>query len=93
MELQAPLLHDELPFEDRVKDSYVVYLLPGHSLDDHATAIQRDLKPHIDHVYSFIKEKVVYVAQSVDKKLLDAIRADRKVEKVEVNGASKIAAD
>ncbi|KAF5027006.1 hypothetical protein F66182_881 [Fusarium sp. NRRL 66182] len=92
MACQAPLLNDDLPSKDRVKDSYIVYLRPGYSLDDHANAIQGGLESHIDHVYSFIKEKVVYVAVSVDKTLLAAIRADPKVEKVEVQGSVNPAA-
>lgn len=88
MTRQAPLLNSDLAPDNRVKDSYVIYLRPGHSLDDHAKAIKHDLKPHIDHVYSFIEEKVVYVGIAIDKDLLAAIRGDAKVEKVEVQGSA-----
>ncbi|CAF3457601.1 unnamed protein product [Fusarium graminearum] len=84
----APLVNSDLAPDNRVKDSYVIYLRPGHSLDDHAKAIKHDLKQHIDHVYSFIEDKVVYVGMAIDKDLLAAIRGDPKVEKVEVQGSA-----
>lgn len=67
-----------------MNSNYIVYLLPGHSLADHVKKVSPDLMKHVDHVYSFITDQVVYVGKGVDASLLAAIKADTNVETVEV---------
>lgn len=72
-----------------LKGDYVIYLNPGHSLEDHALTVSSDLMKHVDHVYTFFTDRVVYVAKDIDASMLAAIRADAKVESVEVEGGQR----
>ncbi|TVY27984.1 hypothetical protein LHYA1_G003487 [Lachnellula hyalina] len=78
---RAPLHNCD--YESLVPNSYVIYLTPGHSLEQHSEAVGKDMKPLVHHVFDMYTEKVVYVGRPVDGSLLEAIRADEGVELVE----------
>jgi hypothetical protein len=71
---------------DVVSQSYIVYLAPGHSLEQHSAIIKKDITPYVEHIYDMYTEKVVYVGKRIDQDLLQAIRADKRVELVECDG-------
>lgn len=89
---KAPLTPEGTdPKKDLVEPiSYLVYLTPGHGLEKLSKAIGRDITPHVRNVLDFeyyVKNnQVVFVAERVDDKLLDAIRSDIGVEQVQYNG-------
>jgi hypothetical protein len=74
--------HDTKP-EEVVAGQYGVFLFPGHSLEQHSEFIKTDLTPHIMHIFSFDKNRVIYSARDVNDLLLAAIRSDPGVEYVE----------
>jgi hypothetical protein len=79
---QAPLKGCDIPLEEIFPQSYFVHLAPGHSLEQHSTAIIRDIQPHILYILDFYKEQIVYVGRGIDEELLAAIRTDPGVNVV-----------
>ncbi|KAI5357329.1 hypothetical protein Slin14017_G123380 [Septoria linicola] len=89
---QAPLHHYDSPA--RVPDQYVVYLEPGHSLENHKQRVNIEgLSDAITFVFDKLyPDKICYNAQ-LDAGLLAAVRADPGVELVECDMRIYAAAD
>ena len=70
-------------------DSYIIHLTPYHSLRQHSVAISNavhsDINPHVDNIFDFIRDKVVYVGKAIDEELLAAVRSDEEFEHVSCN--------
>ncbi|KAF2428961.1 hypothetical protein EJ08DRAFT_572453, partial [Tothia fuscella] len=63
---------------------HIVYLRPGHSLQDHSAVIGRNIEPYVHKVLTSVyKDKVIYITKRIDEALLAAIRADPKVENLD----------
>ena len=83
---QAPFFNPNAPLEDDVSpDSYLIYLTPGYSLDEHKAH-----HGHPEHVGGLLdrgrkgyKDNIVYVGTNFNDELLAKIRADPKVVMVE----------
>jgi len=74
--------------------SYLIYLARGHTLQKHSEAIDRDITPYIREIlklpYYVERDQVVFSCERVDDKMLDDIRSDPGVERVEYNGQWKL---
>ena len=80
---EAPLLPHNADLEKFVPGFYGVYLVPGHTLQQHFEAVKTDLTPHIYNVFDRLyPDRVVYGCKNVDGELLAAIRSDSGVEAV-----------
>jgi len=66
----------------------MVHLLPGHSVEAHSRAINRDLESHIlSKPYKLIwRNGMVYIGYGIDEEFLKDIRADPGVEFVACDG-------
>ena len=92
---QAPLIPEDLPEEDRIPESYIVFLHQGCSLDEHKRTLARqgvDLESKIQNIFP---EKVgrygtYYGADDIDDEALEAIRADVNVDVVEYERSPKM---
>ncbi|KAL9105764.1 MAG: hypothetical protein Q9227_009112 [Pyrenula ochraceoflavens] len=62
---------------------YMVQLRPGRTLQQHSEAVGMDMAPHVDMVFKFIIDRAYYVGQGVEESLLERIRRDEGVLKVE----------
>ncbi|KAF2191788.1 hypothetical protein K469DRAFT_718807 [Zopfia rhizophila CBS 207.26] len=82
-ECKAPMRYCEEPEDpfEIVPGSFIVYLIPGHSLEQHNQAVGTNMGPYITGIFSIVyPDKVVYTCEGVNDDLLVAIRKDCGVE-------------
>ncbi|KAK3332696.1 hypothetical protein B0T19DRAFT_398439 [Cercophora scortea] len=69
---------------------YLVRLAPGHTLEKHSEAIGRDIQPYVVMILNMekyrVRNQVLFTCQGVDDKMLDDIRLDPGVERVDYDG-------
>ncbi|RYP07182.1 hypothetical protein DL765_009234 [Monosporascus sp. GIB2] len=91
---KAPITNQFLRDEDPssiIEGEYLVNLEPRYTLEQHAEAIGRDLKPHIRHVFEPLVARngteygYAYSTHKIDDELIELIRSDRRVMSVTCN--------
>lgn len=72
--------------QSRLPNSYIVWLAPGYSLQEHAMTIRHNVATHFrseTDVYITSGGKVIYCGFDINDELLRVIRSDENVELVE----------
>lgn len=82
---KAPMHACDLPDEEIVYNSYIVFLHRGYSLDQHSQAIGFDVESLIEHRFPETKRHGVYYGATLNKDVLAIVRADTGVDMVECN--------
>lgn len=86
---KAPFSTVKDPRNTHVPGGYIVNFFPGHTIEQHSTAVGREMLPHVGAVIPIrIEDRVYYTGHNIDGVLLDLIRTDERVESVreEVQG-------
>ena len=79
--------------QSRLPNSYIVWLAPGYSLQEHAMTIRHNVHLHFrseTDVYITSGGKVIYCGFDISDELLEVIRADENVELVECHTSGKM---
>jgi hypothetical protein len=80
---KAPFCKIEDPRYTPVRRGYIVNSFPGHTLEQHSTAVGRDMQPHVGRVIPIRSEdRLYYTGYDIDGKLLDLIKIDKGVKSV-----------
>jgi hypothetical protein len=78
----APLFGDDNP--NRIAGCYIVDLKPGHSIKKHSEAVGIDMAPRVKRLPESLDfGRVVYGIRDVDDGLLERIRRDEGVQRVD----------
>src|SRR3954452_18753158 len=81
---KAPLRPPHSNPDNIIPGSYIVFLFPGQSLEQHSGVVKMDLLKYVRHIYEILyPEKVVYHAENVGDALLATIRSDSGVDLVD----------
>jgi hypothetical protein len=83
------------PPAEVVPGTFTVFPVPGHTLEQHSTAIKMDITPYIlrDLTKLFKEEQVVYAGQGIGDNLWKMIRADEGVQFVECDYYAHMASE
>ncbi|KAH8595494.1 hypothetical protein B0O99DRAFT_156998 [Bisporella sp. PMI_857] len=82
---EAPLLNCDVPKEEIVPDSYVVFLHQGYSLDKHKQAVGVNIDSAIQYIVNETAVHGLYYRAGFDNATLAAVRTDIGVDVVECN--------
>jgi hypothetical protein len=83
---KAPLYCPPSP-SDIIPDSYLIMLFPGRTLQDHFSIIGVDMKPYFHSSFGEqVFGRVLYSVYSVNEEVLERIRSDIGVQRVECDG-------
>jgi hypothetical protein len=66
-----------------IPDSYVIWLFPDVSMEEHSGAVGRDMRIFRRSQIFDDEDGIVYTVQNLDDDVLNAVRADRGVQLVE----------
>jgi hypothetical protein len=82
---QAPFSNPNAYLEDPsiIPDAYIIHLAPGHSIEDHSSAIRTEITPYIHRLEETNKKGIIYTGKSIPYSLLSTIRADPRVSLVD----------
>jgi hypothetical protein len=78
----APLFGDDNP--DRIAGWYIVDLKPGHSIEQHSEAVGINMAARVKRLPESLDfGRIVYGIEDVDDELLEQIRRDEGVQRVD----------